>query len=91
MVLGRLIAAVALVVVVACQAEPAPVEHPAMLVSTHAGWEVVPIFTVGDRIGDYRPPGVLDGTGSVQARRRYGQSPDQPRAGTGPGAPLPAR
>ncbi len=48
---------------------PAPVsvsDQSGMIVSTHASWEVVPVFTVGDRIGDYRPPGVLDGAGAFE-------------------------
>ena len=37
-----------------------------MISATHAGWEAVPIFTVGDRVGDYRPPGILDGFGAFK-------------------------
>ena len=29
-------------------------------------WEAIPIFTVGERAGGYRPPGVLDGTGAFE-------------------------
>ena len=35
-----------------------------MIQSTHDSWEVVPIFTVGESIGGYYPPGILDGTGA---------------------------
>ena len=38
--------------------------HEAMIQSTHASWEVIPFFTVGERIGDYSPPGKPDGTGA---------------------------
>ena len=44
----------------------APANSEAMISSTHAGWEVIPIFTVGDRVGDYRPPGILDGAGAFK-------------------------
>ena len=37
-----------------------------MLSATDAAWEAVPVFTVGDRIGGYRPPGILDGTGAFE-------------------------
>ena len=35
-----------------------------MIQSTHDSWEVVPLFTVGESIGGYYPPGILDGTGA---------------------------
>ena len=35
-----------------------------MIRSTHDSWEVVPLFTVGESIGGYYPPGILDGTGA---------------------------
>lgn len=35
-----------------------------MIVPTAVSWEAVPLFTVGDRVGDYRPPGILDGAGA---------------------------
>ena len=37
-----------------------------MVMSTHSSWEVAPIFTVENRIGDYRPPGILDGAGAFE-------------------------
>jgi DNA-binding beta-propeller fold protein YncE len=47
--------------------EPAVItDQASMIKSTHAAWEVVPLFTVGDRVGDYRPPGVLDGAGAFE-------------------------
>ena len=39
---------------------------PAMITSTSASWEALPVFTVGDRVGDYRPPGILDGAGAFE-------------------------
>ena len=30
------------------------------------GWTVDPIFTVGDKIGTYVPPGILDGIGAYE-------------------------
>ena len=43
-----------------------PADALSMLKATQAAWEAVPIFTVGERIGDYRPPGALDGAGAFQ-------------------------
>ena len=34
------------------------------MLASSSNWEVIPVFTVGDRVGDYRPPGVLDGAGA---------------------------
>ncbi len=42
---------------------------PAMISPSAPSWEVVPLFTVGDRVGDYRPPGVLDGAGAFELDR----------------------
>lgn len=33
---------------------------------TNNGWKVAPLFSVGEKIGDYRPPGVLDGLGAIK-------------------------
>ncbi len=30
------------------------------------GWTVMPLFTVGQTVGDYAPPGVLDGLGAIR-------------------------
>jgi len=38
-------------------------DAPAMLAGL-GGWSVEPVFTVGETIGDYTPPGVLDGIGA---------------------------
>ena len=47
---------------------PTPPPHltspEAMIQSTHDDWEVIPIFTVGESIGGYLPPGILDGMGA---------------------------
>ena len=45
----------------------ADVPETSMIKTTHAGWEAVPLFTVGDRVGDYRPPGILDGLGAYRS------------------------
>ncbi len=48
---------------------PAPTavtDSTAMITSTSVAWEVAPLFTVGERIGDYRPPGILDGAGAFE-------------------------
>ena len=42
---------------------------PAMISPSAPSWEVVPLFTVGDRVGDYRPPGVLDRAGAFELDR----------------------
>jgi len=34
--------------------------------ATNNGWTVTPIFTVGQKIGDYAPPGLLDGLGAIK-------------------------
>ena len=34
------------------------------MLAPSSNWEAIPVFTVGDRVGDYRPPGVLDGAGA---------------------------
>ena len=39
----------------------APPSTPSIsMLSPSPDWEVVPVLTVGERIGDYRPPGILD-------------------------------
>ena len=40
---------------------------PAMMVGQN-GWSVEPLFTVGEAIGGYRPPGILDGIGALEIR-----------------------
>ncbi len=36
---------------------------PSMLAPA-SNWEVIPVFTIGDRVADYRPLGLLDGNGA---------------------------
>lgn len=38
----------------------------AMMIGTGHGWQAKPVFTVGESINGYRPPGVLDGIGAVK-------------------------
>lgn len=36
------------------------------MLASSPDWEAIPLFTVGERIGDYRPPGILDGVGAYE-------------------------
>ena len=40
---------------------------PAMMTGRN-GWRVEPLFTVGEEINGYRPPGILDGIGAMEIR-----------------------
>ncbi len=39
------------------------------MVDGTGGWQAEPVFTVGESIGDYTPPGVLDGIGAYRLNR----------------------
>lgn len=34
------------------------------MLAPSSDWEVIPVFTIGGNAGDYRPPGVMEGTGA---------------------------
>ena len=47
------------------EASFAPAAGPSLgMLAPSPDWEVINVFTVGDRVSDYRPPGYLDGTGA---------------------------
>jgi len=37
--------------------------------ATNNGWEVTPLYTVGEKIDDYMPPGVMDGLGAFKIKK----------------------
>ena len=43
-----------------------PTDNGAMIFPTAPGWEVEPIFTVGEWVGGYQPVGILDGAGAFE-------------------------
>ncbi len=46
--------------------QPAAGDNDAMLFPTAPGWEVEPVYTVGEYVGDYLPVGILDGAGAYE-------------------------
>ncbi|NES66248.1 MAG: hypothetical protein F6K24_13760, partial [Okeania sp. SIO2D1] len=39
--------------------------QPSQMIGLNS-YETVPLFTVGETIGDYTPPGILDGLGAYE-------------------------
>ena len=38
------------------------------MMTGRSGWRVTPLFTVGEEVDGYRPPGILDGIGAMEIR-----------------------
>lgn len=62
----RLLAALAAAAMVLVAVPATASSHPESMVEGLDGWTVHPIFTVGESIGDYTPPGILDGLGAYK-------------------------